>query len=131
MKISGQVVDGNTMEPLPGASLVITDQFYKPFNQGAAADDNGNFTLDSELLDNSNNRVLIGYVDNDYEQAILSPGQANGQIKLIPRRDVEEATVFVTAIRRIKQLKKNFTWYYAAVGVTGITAVYLIYRVVK
>lgn len=129
MKISGQVIDGTNSEPLPGASIIITDEFYKPLNKGTVADDNGNFAFDSELLDDSKNMVSISYVD-DFVQVILKPSEANGQIKL-KRRDDEEATIFVTAIRHIKKLKKNFTWYYAALGVTGVTAVIFIYKVVK
>lgn len=114
MKITGKIVDGSNKEPLPSASVTVTDFFYAPLGPGTIADENGNFVLDSDILDN-NNLVLVSFVG--YEQAILSPQQAQGEISLKPASG-SLGSVTVTAKKRVKQLKQNNTWYYVAVAAT-------------
>lgn len=128
MKIAGRVVDSSNKEPLQSASVEVTDLFYAPLGAGAITDAEGKFSLDSAALDNSNNLVIISFVG--YETVMLSPQQANGDISLTPSAQ-ERATVYVTAKKRIQQIKVNNNWYYAAVAATLVVAAGAIYYQVK
>lgn len=128
MKISGKVIDVLNNEPIPWASIVVTDIFYAPLGPGTVADEKGNFELDSTSLSNPNNLVLVS--SEGYEQGIFSPQEANGEIKLKTHYGEREAYT-ITAKKRVKQLKVNNTWYYVAVGVTLTAFAGYTYYVVK
>jgi hypothetical protein len=128
MKIAGKVVDGMNKEPLPLASIVVTDIFYAPLGPGTIADDEGKFQLDTPLLDNQQNLVLISM--KGYEELILSPQQANGEVSMKTWAQ-ERDTVFVTAKKRIREIKVNNTWYYVAVAATIVISSGMIYYQVK
>ncbi len=128
MKIAGKVVDGMNKEPLPSASLVVTNSFYAPLGPGTITDSEGKFELDSPLLDDPSNLVLISFVG--YQESILSAQQANGEVALKPSDNALQSVV-VTAKKRIQQIKVNNTWYYAAVAATLVVSAGFIYYQAK
>lgn len=128
MKIAGKIIDAQNKEPLPSASITVTDGFYAPLGPGTTADGEGKFELDHPALDSQHNLVIVSFVG--YGEAVLSPQQANGEIALSPANNMMKEFVF-TAKKRIGQIKRNNTWYYAACAATVIGAVSLIYRQVK
>lgn len=117
MKIAGRVVDAINKEPLPSASIAVTNSFYEPVGPGTVADESGNFSLDSSELNNPYNMVLVSFVG--YREAVLSPTQANGEIAL-NASDASLQSVIVTAKKRVQQIKSNNTWYYAAIAATVV-----------
>lgn len=99
MTIQGQVTDYKTTEPLPGASVTIFDKNGSNTGHGTACAADGTYNLTDDLLDNPLNRVCFSYVG--YVDTRLSPGNANGEIGMIPKGDVL-GTVVITAKRMAK-----------------------------
>lgn len=128
MKITGKIVDGMNKEPLPSASIVVTDIFYVPQGPGTVADQDGNFELDSPALDNPSNLVIVSFVG--YQERALSPQQAKGEIALSVS-DAALQSVTVTAKKRIREIKVNNTWFYIALGVTISAWAGFTYSVIK
>ncbi len=70
MLVKGIILDATNNRPLVGASIVIVDHTGFNLGVGIAADSNGQFTLDSPLLDQGN-QLLITNVS--YQTAIVDP----------------------------------------------------------
>ena len=113
MKIKGQVVDDKTKEPLPGTSILVVDSDGNLLGPGSAADDQGGFILDSPLLDDLNNYVLISNVE--YESIFIDPDLLTGvtggviYMKVLPD-ELQSVTV------RPTEKKKSKAWIWIAIG---------------
>jgi len=70
MLVKGIILDATNNQPLAGASIVIVDRTGNNLGVGIAADSNGQFTLDSPLLD-MGYQLLITNVS--YQTAIVDP----------------------------------------------------------
>lgn len=57
--VKGEVVNGDTGEPLDGAAISITNKEGSPLGPGVAAGSDGRFTLTSGLL--AGNYIVVSY----------------------------------------------------------------------
>ncbi len=72
-EISGQIIDGNTHQPLIGANVVVVE---KP-TVGAITDENGNFFIKSlEVGEYSLRMTLIGYETSVLTDVVVSTGRS-------------------------------------------------------
>lgn len=128
MTIQGQVIDSKTGAGLPSASVILTDRDFASLGIGTKADENGYFSLTDDALDDDSNIVNFSYVG--YGGIAIPPSSANGKISMAPATGSLEEIV-VTAKKRIKQIAKNYNWYYASVAATVTGAVVLMVRFYK
>lgn len=98
MRISGRVLDNKTETPLQSASITVLVN-EKPSSTGTITNSKGEFTLDSPLLNNLYNKVLISYIG--YESVTLSATSANTDIYIV-RKGEELEPVVIIGKRRLK-----------------------------
>jgi hypothetical protein len=74
MLVKGIILDATNNQPLAGTSIVIVDHNGANLGVGIAADGNGQFTLDSPLLDQGNQLLITNVA---YQTALVDPDVFN------------------------------------------------------
>ena len=96
MKISGKVFDNKDEIPIPNVSItLLVDE--KPSTVGTITNSKGEFILDSPLLDNLYNKVVISHVG--YQNVSLSPSAANANIYMVAKGEDLPIVVVIGKLR--------------------------------
>jgi CarboxypepD_reg-like domain len=117
MTVAGQVVDSKTKNGIPGASVVVVDGNGTPTTVGTVCDANGNFVLQSTLLDNALYALdfsSVGYID-----AIVDPSAVAANNNQVPLDPVSAALPAVTITPTSGSVSPVFL---LGLGVLGVLA---------
>lgn len=93
MTITGQFIDNDTLEAIPGVSVILTTAAGTQI-KGTAADSMGKFTITDDTIYPGTD-TLLSISDIDYEPAIVNSEVlfTNPVIKLTPEYDDLQAVV--------------------------------------
>lgn len=106
MKIKNRVINGETKEPLPYASVVLVNMNGEQVGPGYVADDDGYVEIDSTQLDQQG--ILIQASAAGYDSNIFYPEEWNlpQGFAIYPNKKTVLDNVVVTAKRAAKEVKK-------------------------
>jgi 5-hydroxyisourate hydrolase-like protein (transthyretin family) len=130
MKIAAQVLDQQTGKPIANASIIVTGISGSTLDSGTMADSNGNFSLDSDALDQDDVWVTIscvGYTTGDFPPARFDG--TNIKVQLDQDAGKMEGVV-VTAKRKVQAVAKKSYALPLALGSAALitTAIYFYIR---
>lgn len=119
MKVSGTVVDKATGDPIPFASVYVTDG-SNTYGPGTMTNNKGEYVLDSLVLNDP--AIMIGFSNIGYKDIEFIPGQSTVNVQMETTAQ-ELEPVYVTAKKKITAIaKKNPTVILIVTGVAAVSA---------